>query len=302
VLHVVLGRPPGDHQAPGDLGVAAPLGDQPEHLHLAVGQPRGQPPAGDHGVVAGRGQHGPDGLGVEASLAGAGQQQPPRLLGSHGGPVRPALGHRLVGVGGRQHPGRHGELGARAAAVVAAAVEPLVVHPDRRPQRRQPLRPGQDPLGVVGVQPDLLPLVGAQGARLLPDRVRDGHPTDVVQQPGQLEVGDGGRREPEPVPGAAGQGGNAGRMPVGEGRLEVRQVGEGGRDLDQQRLGTLGEPGGQLRVQHAAAAPPHRLRGQPGPAGGVEQHRDPGQPGHPRPEREVVAGQAGRGAPAPPLS
>ena len=329
VLHVVLGRPPGDHQALGDLGVAAPVRDQPQHLHLAGAQPRRQRPAGDHGAVARRGQHGADGVGVEGPLPGVGEQPLLRLLGRERRPLWPALGHRLVGVGGRQHPGRHGQVAAPTAAVVATSVQPLVVHPDRGGQRRQPFRPGQDPLGVVGVQPDLLPLVGVQAARLLPHHVRDGHPADVVQQPGHLEVGKGGRGEPESFPGPAGEGGHAARMPVGQGRLQIGQVGEDGRHLDQpvlrhrhhrrglrlqhqgsrvgrvdlaqQRLGVVREPPGHRRVQHGAAAPPDRVDGQVDPADGVEQHRDPGQPGHPRPGREVVAGQPGRVAAALPL-
>jgi hypothetical protein len=116
---------------------------------------------------------------------------------------------------------------------------------------------------------------------------------------------------------------------VGERGLEIRQVGEhpgdlgqlpvrdrhhrpglrlqrqgprvGRLDLAQQRLGAVGERRGHPRVEHAPAAPPDRVDGRLDPAQGVEQHRDPAQPGQPGPGREVVAGQAGRGASSPPV-
>ena len=46
VLGVVLGRAAGNEQPLGDLGVAAPGGDQREDLRFAVAQPRG-PRRGD---------------------------------------------------------------------------------------------------------------------------------------------------------------------------------------------------------------------------------------------------------------
>src|SRR5690606_12064323 len=41
VLHVVLDGAVGEHQPVGDLASGEPLRDQPEHLGLALGQPRG---------------------------------------------------------------------------------------------------------------------------------------------------------------------------------------------------------------------------------------------------------------------
>jgi hypothetical protein len=63
--------------------------------------------------------------------------------------------------------------------------------------------------------------------------------------------------------------------------LQRQGAGVGRVELAQQRLGTLGERPGQLRVEHAPAAPPDRVDRQLGPAEGVEQHRDPAQPGQP---------------------
>ena len=72
-------------------------------------------------------------------------------------------------------------------------------------------------------------------------------------------------------------------------------------DLAKQRLGVVDEAPGHQRVEHAAGAPPHRVDRRLDPAEGVEQHRDPGQPGQPRPHRQVAAGQPGRDpATAPP--
>ena len=212
VRHVVLGRAPGDDQALGDLGVAAPSATSP-----STSTSRALSPAGSAGRAGWRGTTGAWPAAASTAPAASGSRAPERASASSRrcassgassrGPVRPGLGHRLVGVGGGQLARAGTESSARGAAtVVAAAVEALVVHPHHGRQRPQPLRPGQDPLGVVGVQPDLLPLVPVPGGPASPRPRRDGHPADVVQQPGHLEVGHGLRRQPQPLPGAAGRG------------------------------------------------------------------------------------------------
>ena len=76
------------------------------------------------------------------------------------------LGHRLEGVGGGEHARRRAAIAAAPwPAVVARAVEPLVVHPGQRGERRQRAAARQHPLGVVGVQPHALLLAPAAAAR-----------------------------------------------------------------------------------------------------------------------------------------
>ena len=53
-----------------------------------------------------------------------------------------------------------------------------------RAERRQRGRLLQHPLGQVGLHPHPLPLAGAERPALVPDRVRDTEPPEVVHQPG----------------------------------------------------------------------------------------------------------------------
>ena len=96
--------------------------------------------------------------------------------------VRARLGHRVVGVGGREQARGKRKLRAGRAAVVAGAVEALVVRSGNRRERRQELRAREDPLGVVRVEPHLLPLIRGQRPRLLPDPRVDRDPSEVVDE------------------------------------------------------------------------------------------------------------------------
>ena len=95
-------------------------------------------------------------------------------------PVRPRLGHRVEGVGGGEQPRRRRQLGGGRSAVVAGAVQTLVVGAGQRRQRRQQRGAHQHALGVIGVQADLLPLVGSQRPGLLPDARMDRDAPEVV--------------------------------------------------------------------------------------------------------------------------
>src|SRR3984957_7900848 len=114
---------------------------------------------------------------------------------------------------------------AGRAARIPRAVEPLAeLHRDRS-ERRQPGRLTQHPLGEVGKQADPLPFAGAEGARLVPDRVRHAEPAQAMDQAGLaqgLHVGFG------PAQLTAGRGGVPGYgAGVAEraGRLQVHEVG-----------------------------------------------------------------------------
>ena len=103
-----------------------------------------------------------------------------RLAGRQRRPVGARLAHGLVGVGGAEDPGRARDGGARQAARVARAVQALAVLHGDRAQRRQGLGLVQHALGDVGVHAHPLPFAGAQRAGLVPDRVRDPQPPEVV--------------------------------------------------------------------------------------------------------------------------
>ena len=97
-------------------------------------------------------------------------------------PVRTLLRHRVVGVGRRQQPGRDAELIAGEAAVVAGAVRPFVVPGRDGGERGQHRAAMQDPFGEVRVQPNPLPLFGAERTGPIPDPTRDADPADVVHE------------------------------------------------------------------------------------------------------------------------
>ena len=99
----------------------------------------------------------------------------------------PGLGQRVVSVRGRENACREGDGGRRAAAVVAGSVQPLVVEGCRRCQRAQERGAAEDPLGVVGVQPDPFPVVGRQAAANLPYPCRHGDASEVVDQCGSTK-------------------------------------------------------------------------------------------------------------------
>ena len=103
--------------------------------------------------------------------------------------MRARLDVRAVGVGGREDPGGHRLCRGGRSAVVPAAVEALVVARGDGGERRQGGRPAEHALGVVGVQPDLLPLVRGQSGRLGPHGTADGHPAEIVHQPAAAHAG-----------------------------------------------------------------------------------------------------------------
>ena len=140
--------------------------------------------------------------------------------------MRPSLGEGPVGVRRRENPIRCGQLVRRAAAVVAAAVQPFMVPADQWCDPRELVRPSEYSFRPVRVKPYLLPLVDAEPSGLLPHRVRDRDPADVVQQRGHLQVARDRVRKAEPLRGTNGQHRNRARMAEEVRALEVGQITE----------------------------------------------------------------------------
>ena len=186
----------------GDLGVAAPSATSPSTSTSRALSPAGSAWRGTTGAWPAAASTAPTASGS----APCGPRRAPPLLGGHAAgaagagssPGRRRRPPARAGMGARRGCSRGGSRRRRAARGASRPWAPATP--------AAPTRPGS---ARSGRQPDLLPLVPVQAARLLPDHVGDGHPADVVQQPGHLEVGHG-RRQPQPLPGAAGQGGHAG--------------------------------------------------------------------------------------------
>ena len=175
---------------------------------------------------------------------------------------------------------------------------------------------------MVGVQADLLPFMGVQAVRLLPDRAGDGHAPHVVKESGNLEIHAGGSSETQLRSGVACEHGDPARMTVREWSLQVGEVGEYGGHLDQSRcrhghhgsrfriehqgpwvrvvnlteqfLGVIREMRRKPRVQHPAAASADRIDGHVGTADAFEQDGQTRQSRDPRRDRDVLASDAGR--------
>jgi len=73
--------------------------------------------------------------------------------------VRPRLDHRLIDVGSSEQPSGESEVPGTGAAVVAASVEPLMMERGDGTESGQVRRAREEPLGVVGMQANLFPVV-----------------------------------------------------------------------------------------------------------------------------------------------
>ena len=145
VLNMVARRFRRNAELGGDLPGGPAAGEQAEHLRLPRAEAAGQhrPGPGPPGPRAG-----PRWPAAASTACTASRVQPPgpdlrfqvgrRRPGRQRGPVRAGLYPALVGVGGGQQPGRRGELRSHGAAVIARAVEPLVVRAREVTERGQP--------------------------------------------------------------------------------------------------------------------------------------------------------------------
>ena len=91
------------------------------------------------------------------------------------------LGHRAPHVGRGEHTRDRRQLLGAHAAVIARAVEALVVRGGGARELAQRRDPGEQSLGVVAVKPYLLPFAAGQRPGLLPDGGRDADAAQVVQ-------------------------------------------------------------------------------------------------------------------------
>ena len=127
-------------------------------------------------------------------------------------------------------------------------IESLVVHPGHDRRGREGRGAGEDALRVVGMEPDLLPLGRTERSGSLPDLVRDADAADVVERGGNPESDEGVGIEPEAPSGGGSQARDTVRMPERVRRLEVRDVTEHRRDVEQPRCGGRRD-GRRLRVE-----------------------------------------------------
>ena len=127
--------------------------------------------------MSGRLQDRPHRFGVEPASRGFETQLLGGGLRCEGRPVGPVLGHGLICIGGSEQAGAGRDHRRRRLAMVAGAVLALMMHAGQGCQGSERRRARQDPLGMVGVEPHLLPLSFGQRAWLCP-RYRSEHRSD----------------------------------------------------------------------------------------------------------------------------
>ena len=135
VLDVGVGGLDRDPERVRDLLGLQPAREQADDLRLAIGQPRR--PLDPRRRPARGLEHRRDGVGVEAAGARPFGERLGGLVGRERCAVGARLGHRVIGVGRGEQPRRRRQRGGSRAAVVARAVEPLVVGGRDRRQRAQ---------------------------------------------------------------------------------------------------------------------------------------------------------------------
>ncbi len=204
--------------------------DRPRATSLSTSTSRAVRPAGPSRRRGTRWPAAPrDGLdrvGVEP----AGHDLGPQLGGGLGGRAR-----RTVRAAARASPDRRRR--RRGPAPGARSPRPLsprgYPEPSRRSrccdrdraQRRERLGLLEHALGQVGVQAHPLPFAGAERPRLVPDRVRDPQPAEVVNQPGTAQRAHARPpSRPSCVARGGGEIGHGARMPEAVGRLEIDEV------------------------------------------------------------------------------
>src|SRR5687768_17346914 len=92
------------------------------------------------------------------------------------------LAHRLVGFRRREDSRLARDRGAGERARVSRAIEPLTVLHDNARNRSERPRLAEHSFGDVRLEPNALPLAGAERATLVPDRVGNSEPAEAVHQ------------------------------------------------------------------------------------------------------------------------
>ena len=190
------------------------------------------------------------------------------------------------------------------AAVVAGAVEALVVGSRDVGERREELRARENSLGVIGMEPHLLPLVRVQRPVLLPDPRAHRDPSEVVDERRPPERRDAGFVHPAALRRRFGQ------LRHGRGvtrqirREQIREIAHR-RERAIQRLPLERRAAGAAR-RRASRPTPRRARPRRGSPGmvGEAARRPPGRrrapPGRGPAARRVPRLRAGVGRQRPP--
>ena len=163
-------------------------------------------------------------VGIEMATVGLGGQNFRGPLRDECVTVRARFAHRVERVGGGEQPRRHRQLRGGRAAVVAGAVEVLMVGSGDRCERGEEPRPGEHTFGVVGMQAHLLPLVSGQRTTLPPDACVHGDTTKIVHETRPQHVPHAARRDPTALRGRGGELGYPRRVPGQVRRDEVRET------------------------------------------------------------------------------
>ena len=111
---------------PGRLAGGRAPGDEGREPRPRVGSARPGPCARSAGVLAGRGQHRVDGVGVDAPARTSPRSSAAAALSMSAGRCGARFGHRVEGVSGGEDPRGGRDRRTGQAAVIAGAVEPLV--------------------------------------------------------------------------------------------------------------------------------------------------------------------------------
>lgn len=169
--------------------------------------------------------------------------------------MRPRFGLGEVCVGGGEQTRRRRQASGGRAPVVPGPVGTLVVKGGDRCEGAKKGGTGENPLGVVGVQPHPLPVVGCQRVGLVPDAEGDRDAPEVVDERRSPDPHDLAGVEPAPRRGR----GRPPRHPRGMADQIARgEVGEVAHRLERRvdRLPLEEQPRRRLRRQHLI---PHRL-------------------------------------------
>jgi hypothetical protein len=203
-----------------------PLGNKPEDLGLALGEPRRIPLAHAQRRPAGGLEDRVDRPLVEHPAADQLAQLTARLADGASRAVGAIVGDGVVGVGCGEQPGTDAELRRGRCAVIARPVEALVVCPRGEGERRQRRGALEHALGVVGVEANPLPLADAQRATLVPDPVGHRDPAQVMQQARSPDLRRLHARAAQCLHPGRRERGDPDRMPPQEPDLEIDELAE----------------------------------------------------------------------------
>src|SRR5438067_1132104 len=128
------------------------------------------------------GQHRLDGVAIQSAGPYFAAHLLRSLLGKKRRTMRSWLSHRPVRIGGGHDAGGGRQRLARAGAVVAGAIYAFVMLGCQGSDPAEWLGASQDPVRVVGMQPDLLPLAVRQRPLLSPNAGGNTDATEVMQQ------------------------------------------------------------------------------------------------------------------------